>query len=181
VVTANWKKSMSDVYLQEDVIGQEAEQIDSLFQATPKHLWKVTPQTLFPLEWPTSYRELPIHTDPFVHLLPLLFSIDRLRRYLWETLGIHLSEYLCDEMIVYAILETNNMYCYAKFAEEHYQSWRKDGPIPLDYCFVEVFQIWLWQHYIQQMRVTTCAMVRRRETSGTVVPRTHLPWSTQDT
>jgi hypothetical protein len=94
VVTANWKKSLSEVYCQEDVIGHAAEQIDALFQATPEYLRKVTSQTLCPIDWPTAYKELPIHTDPFVHLSPLLFSINRLWTYLLETLGIRLLAYL---------------------------------------------------------------------------------------
>jgi hypothetical protein len=150
VVRANWKTSVSDVYRQEDVIRHAAEQSDALFQAMPKYLWKVTSRTLCPLDWPTAYKELSIHTGPFVHLPPLLFLINRLRSYRWETLGVCLLVYLRDKTIVCALLETNNMFRYAKFSKEHYQSWRKeDGqdPIPLDCCFVGSFQIWLRRHY----------------------------------
>ena len=88
VVTANWKKSVSDLHHRTDVISRAADFIIQQLVVTPKHLLTVTVDTLCPMDEPKEYRILPIHTDPFVHLSPLIFSIERLRRLLWDDLSI---------------------------------------------------------------------------------------------
>jgi hypothetical protein len=148
-MTANWKKSISDLLHRTDVIHQAAQYIIDQLIATPEHLVKVTPATLCPLDSILNYRLLPIHTDPFVHLLPLIFSIDRLRKFMWDELSVRMSFYLRDEMIVAALVETKNMYRYSKFADEHFNLWQvhREDPINFGSTFLDTFQIWLRTNY----------------------------------
>ncbi len=149
VMTANWKKSVSDVYIRHDIIGSAADYIVQKYNSTDDYLKTVTVDTLCPDDSILAYRELPIHRDPFVHLSPVLYAIVRLRKYLFEDLGIVMSEYLRDEMIVSAFLESNNMFRFAKFSKEHYERWRsmKMDPLPIGSTFVDCFQIWLRTNY----------------------------------
>jgi hypothetical protein len=86
---------------------EEASPTEGILQ---EHLLKVTPATLCPMTHCQDYRVLPIHTDPFVHLSPLIFAIVRLQGFLWDELHVRMFCYLCDKMIVSALIETNNMY-----------------------------------------------------------------------
>jgi hypothetical protein len=60
-----------------------------------------------------------------------------------------MSKYLWDEMIVSALLETNNMFQFSKFAKQHFDSWvtKQMDPIPNGSTFVDAFQIWLQVNY----------------------------------
>jgi hypothetical protein len=148
-VTANWKKSVSDLHFWTDVISQAAQYIIDQLIVTPEHLLKVTPATLCPINHCQDYQVLPIHTDPFVHLSPLIFAIVRLRRFLWDELLVRMSCYLRDEMIVSALIETTNMYQFSKFAGEHYKLWQSMGTnlVELGSTFIDAFQIWLRTNY----------------------------------
>jgi hypothetical protein len=149
VMTANWKKSVSDLDRRTGVINQAAQYIIDQLIATPEHLLKVTPETLCPPDALGDYRLLPIHTDPFVHLSPLIFSICRLRKFLWEVLQLRMSAYLRDEMIVAALAKTNNMFRFSKFSDEHFELWRsnREDPIDIGSTFLDAFQIWLQTRY----------------------------------
>ena len=145
VMTANWKKSVSDVYNREDVIGSAADYVVDRFQKTDEYLQTVTPHTLCPPDFGSPYREIPIHQDPFVHLSPVIFAIDRLRSFLLEELDVQMSEYLRDEFVVTSLLETNNKFRFLRFAQEHYNYWVSEweDPVPVGTSFVNAFQVWL--------------------------------------
>ena len=149
VITSNWKKSISDVYNREDVIGSAAEYIVDRYRKTEDYLRIVTSDTLCQDDHGSPYRVIPIHRDPFVHLSPVLYSVDRLRRFLLSELGVKMSVYLRDEMIVSSLLETNNMFRFSKFAKKHYDYWVTEGedPIPLGSTFIDSFQVWLRTEY----------------------------------
>jgi hypothetical protein len=53
-------------------------------------------------------------------------------------------------MIVSALLETNNMFRFSKFAQQHFDSWKAEGsdPLPLGSTFIDSFQIWLRLNYV---------------------------------
>jgi hypothetical protein len=148
VMTANWKKSVSDVYIREDTIGKAADFIVQKYRATEPYLQTVTVDTLCLPDSVLPYRELPIHRDPFVHLSPVIHAIVRLRDLL-KHLGVRMSAYLRDEMIVSAFLETNNMFRFAKFAKGHFDSWKENerDPLPLGSTFIDCFQVWLRTNY----------------------------------
>jgi hypothetical protein len=76
------------------VISQAAQYIIDQLIVTLEHLLKVTPATLCPVTHWQDYRVLPIPTDPFVHLSPLIFAIVRLREFLWDELRVQMSCYL---------------------------------------------------------------------------------------
>jgi hypothetical protein len=149
VITANWKKSVSDLQHRTDVISLAADFIIQQLLVTPKHLLTVTADTFCSDNEPKGYRVLPIHTDPFVHLSPLIYSICRLRRFLSDVVGIRMSSYLRDEMITAALVETNNMYRYSKFAQQHYDLWesKRTDPVEIGSTFLDTFQIWLRTNY----------------------------------
>jgi hypothetical protein len=127
------------------VISAAAQYIIDQLKVTPEHLLKVTPATLCPGNHFQDYQVLTIHTDPFVHLSPLIFAINQLRHFLWKDLCIRMSSYLRNEMIVAALVKINNMYQFAKFTNEHFKLWEMhlEDPIALSTTFVNLFQIWL--------------------------------------
>jgi hypothetical protein len=60
-----------------------------------------------------------------------------------------MSSYLCDKMIVMELVETSNMYWFARFSNEHFNLWKMnlENPIALGATFVDSFQIWLRTNY----------------------------------
>ena len=57
--------------------------------------------------------------------------------------------YLQDEMIVLALLETNNVYRFGQFAKVMIDEWtlNENDPIPIGSSFIDCFQIWLHTNY----------------------------------
>jgi hypothetical protein len=149
VFTANWKKSVSDLYNRDDVIGRSADYILEKYDATEAYLREVTVDTLCPSDSISPFKRLPLHTDPFVHLSPVIFAITRLRDFLWSKLGLRMSAYLRDEMIVSSLLETNNMFRFGMFAQVMYDAWvlHEEDPIPTGSSFADCFQVWLRTTY----------------------------------
>jgi hypothetical protein len=69
-------------------------------------------------------------------------------------------------MIVAALVETNNMYRFSKFADEHFKHWRanREDPIEIGSTFLDSFQIWLQTRY--SLNEGNC--LQKNETEGTV-------------
>jgi hypothetical protein len=92
--------------------------------------------------------------------------INQLRLFLWDDPHVQMSCYLWDEMIVAALVETNNMYQFAKFANGHFNIWQttlKD-PVELRSTFIDSFQIWLQTNYMSNKG----NHLRNNEKKGTV-------------
>jgi hypothetical protein len=60
-----------------------------------------------------------------------------------------MSAHLRDKMIVAALVETNNMFQFSKFSDEHFHQWRtnQEDPVQLGSTFIGSFQIWLRTYY----------------------------------
>jgi hypothetical protein len=144
-----WKKSVSSRFLREKHIGDAAARLVGIYNDSPHYLREVTPDTFCHPNIQQDYRLIPIHYDPLVHLSPLLFSIDRLRTFLYEEMNFRMSVFLVYEMVHAGIVETNNMYRYSRFAQLHFDLWvsHKRDPLPKDMTFNDMFQVWLRKNY----------------------------------
>jgi hypothetical protein len=155
MMTASHKKSVPDYDKQKVEIGLCADKILELFKHLPHYRQEVTQETLFPpegsahLQAATPHYVIDSHTDPFIHLGNVVFTIHRLRDYLLSDLGVTMSAYLMYEMIYVGLDESNNMLRYCKFADLHYNSWRdtRSNPVPKHSSFLDCYQIWLRSNY----------------------------------
>jgi hypothetical protein len=147
VCSATSRASIEEQYMREGCIGYATNELIRRYESHPIAQRLVIPATLFPVGHTGDHRITAIHFDTLVYLSPLLWHVNKMRRY-WKSRSQDMSIYLATEMVV-GFFKTNNPLRYHRYAESVYQETSRTGTlaIPAGSTFLRGLERFLFVTY----------------------------------
>ena len=147
VCSATSRASIEEQYKREGCIGYATNELIRRYESHPISQRTVIPATLFPIGHTGNHRVTPIHFDTLVYLSPVLWHVNKMRRY-WKSRSQEMSIFLATKMVI-GFFKTNNPLRFHRYAESVYQETLRTGllAIPAGSTFLRGLERFLFVTY----------------------------------